>query len=173
MSDRAPAQARAQETFDVVIIGGGVAGLSVALGLPVGLRTAVVTKAALGESNTRYAQGGLAAAVGADDDPELHLRDTLVAGAGLVAEEPARILVRDGPDAVAWLIGLGTEFDQREGASTDAAGAPGSLAERYALGREAAHSRWRVLHAHGDATGAEIERALVEATRARANTTVL
>src|SRR5579859_3441249 len=115
MSDRAPAQARAQETFDVVIIGGGVAGLSVALGLPVGLRTAVVTKAALGESNTRYAQGGLAVAIGADDDPELHLRDTLVAGAGLVDETAARVLVEEGPEAVAWLIGAGAQFDARAG----------------------------------------------------------
>jgi L-aspartate oxidase len=158
---------------DVVIIGGGIAGLTAALSLPAGLRVVLMTKSALGESNTRYAQGGLAAAIGADDDPELHLRDTLVAGAGLVEGNAARILVQDGPDAVGWLIGLGAEFDQRAGWTLAATDAPASLAERYALGREAAHSRWRVLHAHGDATGAEIERALVEAIHARASTTVL
>jgi L-aspartate oxidase len=158
---------------DVAIIGGGIAGLTAALSLPAALRVVLMTKSALGESNTRYAQGGLAAAIGADDDPELHLRDTLVAGAGLVEEGAARILVQDGPAAVAWLIGMGTEFDRRAAPATAAPDAPATLAERYALGREAAHSRWRVLHAHGDATGAEIERALVAAIRARPNTTVL
>jgi L-aspartate oxidase len=157
---------------DVAIIGGGVAGLTTALSLPASLRAVLLTMSALGESNTRYAQGGLAAAIGADDDPELHLRDTLVAGAGLVEEGAARILVEEGAGALAWLIGLGTEFDRRAGQSA-AADTSLALAEQYALGREAAHSRWRVLHAHGDATGAEIERALVEAVRARPNTTVL
>ncbi len=150
---------------DVAIIGGGIAGLSVALSL----------------SNTRYAQGGLAAAVGLDDNPDLHLRDTLVAGAGLVHEETARILVYEGPEAVGWLIHMGTQFDERADAAAPspargAASGPrhvGSLAKRYALGREAAHSRWRVLHARGDATGAEIERALVAAVRRRTRTTVL
>ena len=167
---------------DVAVIGGGVAGLSVALSLPATLRVVLVTKAALGESNTRYAQGGLAAAVGCDDDPALHLRDTLVAGAGLVDEPAARALVEEGPAAVAWLIAAGAEFDARatsegtaEAAATEAeAGdAPAHLAAHYALGHEAAHSRHRVLHAHGDATGAEIERALVAALRARPGTTVL
>jgi L-aspartate oxidase len=160
---------------DVVIVGGGVAGLSVALSLPAGLRVALVTKAALGESNTRYAQGGLAVAVGLDDDPALHLRDTLAAGAGLVHEAAARVLVEEGPEAAAWLIGIGAQFDERSGQTrqTPSIPAPRALAERYALGREAAHSRRRVLHAHGDATGAEIERALVAAIRTRPGTTVL
>ncbi len=144
---------------DVAIIGGGIAGLSVALSLPPGLRVALVTKGALGESNTRYAQGGLAAAVGLDDSPELHLRDTLAAGAGLVDEAAARVLVGEARDAVAWLIAAGTHFDEH--------------AATFDLSQEAAHSRRRVLHAHGDATGAEIERALVEALRARPGTTVL
>jgi L-aspartate oxidase len=158
---------------DIAIVGGGVAGLTTALSLPTALRVILMTKSVLGESNTRYAQGGLAAAIGADDDPALHLRDTLAAGAGLVQEDAARILVEDGPDAVAWLIGLGTQFDRRAGPPVTGDGGPHALADRYALGREAAHSRWRVLHAHGDATGAEIERALVEAIRTRPNTTVL
>ncbi|MGH2515117.1 MAG: L-aspartate oxidase [Ktedonobacterales bacterium] len=161
-------------TCDVAIIGGGIAGLSVALALPPALRVVLVTKGALGESNTRYAQGGLAAAVGLDDTPDLHLRDTLAAGAGLVDEEAARVLVTEARDAVAWLIGLGATFDQRDPASgATAAASPTDLATRYQLGREAAHSRWRVLHAHGDATGAEIERALVAAVRARPGMRIL
>jgi L-aspartate oxidase len=158
-----------QLAVDVVVVGGGVAGLSVLLALPAEVRAALVTKAVLGESNTRYAQGGLAAAVGADDDPELHLRDTLRAGAGLVNEDAARILVYEGPQATADLIRQGAQFDERPGSHEP----DEPLAQRYALGREAAHSRWRVLHARGDATGAEIERALVAAVRARPYTLVL
>ncbi|HEX8032595.1 MAG TPA: FAD-dependent oxidoreductase, partial [Ktedonobacterales bacterium] len=165
---------------DVAIIGGGIAGLSVALTLPPELRVVLLTKGALGESNTRYAQGGLAAAVGLDDDPELHLHDTLAAGAGLVDEAATRVLVNEAREAVAWLIATGTQFDERSPArGKDTAtqqAAPSTfheIATRYDLGREAAHSRRRVLHARGDATGAEIERALVEALRRRAGTRVL
>lgn len=165
---------------DVAIIGGGIAGLSVALTLPPELRVVLLTKGALGESNTRYAQGGLAAAVGLDDDPDLHLRDTLAAGAGLVDEAATRVLVTEAREAVAWLIATGTQFDERaassEGAITAPVALPGTpqdIATRYDLGREAAHSRRRVLHARGDATGAEIERALVEAVRQRPGTRVL
>jgi L-aspartate oxidase len=155
--------------YDVVIIGGGIAGLSVALTLPDGLSVALVTKAALGESNTRYAQGGLAAAVGLDDDPALHLRDTLAAGAGLVDENATRTLVADAREAVAWLIGMGARFDERE----DAPGtALPNVPAHYDLTLEAAHSRRRVLHAR-DATGAEIERALVAAMRCRPGSTIL
>ncbi|MBF6590900.1 MAG: L-aspartate oxidase [Ktedonobacterales bacterium] len=154
---------------DVAILGGGIAGLSLALSLPAGLRVTLVTKAALGESNTRYAQGGLAAAVGADDDAELHLRDTVAAGAGLVDERAARVLVTEAREAVAWLIAAGTHFDERPDASP---ARDDGLAARYDLTREAAHSRRRVLHAR-DATGAEIERALVAAMRARQGAHVL
>jgi L-aspartate oxidase len=154
---------------DVAIIGGGIAGLTVALNLPANLRVVLLTKAALGESNTRYAQGGLAAAIGADDDPDLHLRDTLAAGAGLVDEEAAGVLAHEARDAVAWLIAAGTRFDER---ANTASVAPDDLAHRYDLAREAAHSRRRVLHAR-DATGAEIERALVAAMRARPGALVL
>lgn len=165
---------------DVAIVGGGIAGLSVALTLPPELRVVLLTKGALGESNTRYAQGGLAAAVGLDDDPDLHLRDTLAAGAGLVDEAATRVLVSEAREAVAWLIATGTQFDERASSPGDDTtthdATPGTLhdiATRYDLGREAAHSRRRVLHARGDATGAEIERALVEAVRQRAGTHVL
>jgi len=155
---------------DVAIIGGGIAGLATALSLPTEYAITLITKSTLGESNTRYAQGGLAAAIGSDDSPSLHLADTLTAGAGLVDEEAARTLVTGAPEAVAWLIKQGAQFDRRQAPSDVAAT---SLADQYLLGREAAHSRWRILHAHGDATGAEIERALVEAVRRRANVRVL
>src|ERR1700757_955233 len=100
--------------FDVAIIGGGIAGLSVALRLPEHIRVALFTKGQLGESNTRYAQGGLAVALGADDSPELHFQDTMAAGAGLCDEDAVRILVEQGPDAVHWLIQMGVQFDRAE-----------------------------------------------------------
>ena len=138
--------------YDVIVIGAGVAGLAFTLRLPPGLRVALLTKGVLGESNTRYAQGGLSAAVGNDDSPELHIEDTLAAGAGLCDPDAVRAMVEGAPEAVQWLLQIGTHFD------TDATG-------ELLLGREAAHSRRRVLHAGGDATGWEIERALVARVR--------
>jgi L-aspartate oxidase len=167
MSFTRPERAERQP-YAVAIIGGGVAGLSLALSLPRSSRVALLTKGLLGESNTRYAQGGLAAAVGNDDSPELHFRDTLVAGAGLCDEEAARILVEEAPDAVRWLIDLGTQFDRKPDAEKNES----TGFQAYIMGHEAAHSRRRVLHAQGDATGAEIERALVAAVRARPNITI-
>ncbi|GAC1508229.1 MAG: L-aspartate oxidase [Ktedonobacteraceae bacterium] len=155
------------QPFDVAIIGGGIAGLSVALRLPEHLRIALFTKSQAGESNTRYAQGGLAVALGADDSPELHLQDTLAAGAGLCDEEAVRVLVEQAPAAVRWLIQMGVQFDRVEDGD-DAHATPDGLL----LGREGAHCRWRVLHAGGDATGAEIERALISALRKRPEITV-
>src|SRR5947209_17913840 len=138
------------QAYDVAIIGGGIAGLSVALHLPEHMRVALFTKGQLGESNTRYAQGGLAVALGDDDSPQLHFQDTLAAGAGLCDQEAVRILVEQAPAAVKWLIQIGVQFDRAEPGSESHATSDGFL-----LGREAAHSRWRVLHAGGDATGAE------------------
>lgn len=145
---------------DLVIVGAGIAGLAFALRLPPRLNVIVVTKGALGESNTRYAQGGLAAAVGPDDNPDLHFADTIVAGAGLCDHAAVRTLVDEGAAAVQWLIAHGTVFDE------DGDHVP-------ALGKEAAHSRNRVLHAGGDATGAEIERSLVRQLRNRPSTSVM
>ncbi|OKK02835.1 L-aspartate oxidase [Streptomyces sp. CB03234] len=138
---------------DVVVVGSGVAGLTAALRCTAaGLRTVVVTKARLDDGSTRWAQGGIAAALGEGDTPEQHLDDTLVAGAGLCDEEAVRLLVTEGPDAVRRLIATGARFD------TDEAGT-------IELTREGGHHRRRIAHAGGDATGAEISRALVDAVR--------
>ncbi|WP_328888434.1 L-aspartate oxidase [Streptomyces sp. NBC_00316] len=145
---------------DVVVVGSGVAGLTTALRCAAaGLATVVVTKARLDDGSTRWAQGGIAAALGEGDTPEQHLADTLVAGAGLCDESAVRTLVTEGPDAVRRLIETGAQFD------TTAAG-------DIALTREGGHHRRRIAHAGGDATGAEISRALVEAVRAAALHTV-
>ena len=145
--------------FDVLVLGSGVAGLSAAVRLAgtVGaggplLSLGVLTKGVLSQSTTRWAQGGVAAVLGGDEDStDLHLADTLRAGAGLCDEEAVRVLVDEGPGRVDELIALGVEFDRE---------ATGSLA----LAREGGHSRARVVHAGGAATGAEVERALVDAT---------
>src|SRR6266702_5680896 len=155
------------QPYDVAIIGGGIAGLSVALRLPDSLRIALFTKGQLGESNTRYAQGGLAVALGPDDSPELHFQDTLAAGASHCDPEAVRVLVEQAPAAVRWLMQMGVQFDRAQPGSDAHATADGLL-----LGREAAHSRWRVLHAGGDATGAEIERALLAALQQRSSVTL-
>jgi L-aspartate oxidase len=155
------------KSYDVSIVGGGIAGLSVALRLPENLSVALFTKGQLGESNTRYAQGGLTVALGADDSPELHFQDTITAGAGLCDEAAVRILTQEARAAVSWLISMGVQFDKALPDSREHATEDGLL-----LGREAAHSRWRVLHAGGDATGAEIERALTNAVRKRSSITV-
>jgi L-aspartate oxidase len=146
---------------DVVVVGSGVAGLTAALRCAAaGRRTVVVTKARLDDGSTRWAQGGIAAALGADDTPEQHLTDTLVAGAGLCDEAAVRALVTEGPAAVHRLIGSGARFDT----------APGT--DEIALTREGGHHRRRIAHAGGDATGAEISRALVEAVCTAALRTV-
>ncbi|UED85620.1 L-aspartate oxidase [Streptomyces profundus] len=155
----APAPGWAIEA-DVVVVGSGVAGLTAALRCAAaGLRTVIVTKARLDDGSTRWAQGGIAAALGEGDTPEQHLADTLVAGAGLCDERAVRALVTEGPDAVRRLIALGATFD------TEADGA-------LALTREGGHHRRRIAHAGGDATGAEISRALLAAVRAAGIETV-
>ena len=153
--------------YDVSIVGGGIAGLSVALRLPENRSVALFTKGQLGESNTRYAQGGLTVALGVDDSPELHFQDTITAGAGQCDETAVRILTQEARAAVSWLISMGVQFDRALPESDEHVTEDGLL-----LGREAAHSRWRVLHAGGDATGAEIERALMTAVRNRPSITV-
>ncbi|MDQ1037900.1 L-aspartate oxidase [Streptomyces sp. V3I8] len=145
---------------DVVVVGSGVAGLTAALRCEAaGLRTVVVTKARLDDGSTRWAQGGIAAALGEGDTPGQHLDDTLVAGVGLCDENAVRILVTEGPDAVRRLIETGAHFDESEAGDLE-------------LTREGGHHRRRIAHAGGDATGAEISRALVEAVRARGMRTV-
>ena len=131
---------------DFLVIGSGIAGLRAALSLADAGDVVVLTKADPGESNTGYAQGGIAAAMGPDDSPELHARDTIAAGDGLCVPEAVDLLVREGPRYVRELLDWGAGFDR------DADGRP-------ALGREGAHSVRRVLHAR-DATGREIARLL-------------
>jgi len=138
---------------DVVVVGSGIAGLTTALQARRFGSVLVVTKDILSAGSTQWAQGGIAAALGPGDTPEQHLHDTLVAGAGLCDEEAVRVLVTEGPAAVRELIDLGTQFD------IDAAG-------ELSLTREGGHLRDRIAHAGGDATGAEIQRALVAAVAA-------
>jgi L-aspartate oxidase len=140
------------KSYDVIVVGSGIAGLFTAIKAAETGRVVLVTKSQLEESNTRYAQGGIAAATFVDDDPALHMQDTLTAGAGLCDEEAVRILCTEGPDRINELLRLGVDFDSQDG--------------ELKRGLEAAHSRARVLHAGGDATGAHIERALVRALRA-------
>ena len=134
------------ERFDFIIVGSGIAGLYAALLAREHGSVCVLTKGSIDECNTKYAQGGIAAAVGADDDPELHYADTIAAGAGLVYPEAARILVDAAADRISDLVTFGVPFDSADG--------------EVALGREAAHSRNRILHAGGDSTGAHIELSL-------------
>ncbi len=139
-------------SHDVVVVGAGIAGLAAALGAaprPV----ALLTKTRLGEGGSSpWAQGGMAVAVGADDSPTLHAADTLAVSGGIGDPAVVEVLAREGPGVVGRLLGLGVDFDR------DAEG-------RLALGREAAHSRRRILHAQGDTTGAELVRALSAAVR--------
>jgi L-aspartate oxidase len=146
--------------FDLLVLGSGIAGLSGAVqAARAGRSVLVLTKGELGHSATRYAQGGIAAVLTSDgDSPELHLSDTLAAGAGLCDADAARVLVTEGPERVRELIAMGTVFDKT--GDGHAAG--------LAFAREGGHSVARVVHAGGDATGAEIDRALVAAVRATA-----
>ena len=145
--------------IDFLIVGGGIAGLRAAIGLAPAGRVLILTKAEPAESNTGYAQGGIAAAIGDDDSPALHGADTIRAGDELCDENAVNVLVEQGPAYVRELIDWGTRFD---------VGPDG----RPALGREAAHSVRRVLHA-GDATGREIGRVLWERVRALPSVTTI
>jgi L-aspartate oxidase len=144
---------------EFIVIGGGVAGLRAAVDLASAGRVLLLTKTALTESNSQYAQGGIAAAVGDSDSTEVHSSDTLAAGAGLCDEAAVRVLVDEAPGEIRKLIEWGTEFDRVDG--------------HVALAREGAHSQARVLHAHGDSTGREIIRSLSSRVRALSSVTVL
>ena len=145
---------------DFLVMGAGVAGLRAAVELARHGDVLVVTKESVAESNTHYAQGGIAVAMEGDEDIALHLEDTVNAGDGLVYRPAAEALVSEGPLRVAELIEWGANFDRATG--TDGLRLSGELLRT----REGAHSLARILHASGDATGAEISRALVAFARA-------
>ncbi len=131
---------------DFIVVGAGVAGLRAAIDLAEAGKVLVLAKQELTESNTQYAQGGIAVALSDEDEISLHLQDTINAGDGIVNSDAARVLVEEGPERIQELIDWGTQFDRK--------------GTKLTFTREAAHSRDRVLHAHGDSTGREIGRAL-------------
>src|SRR6476620_2849066 len=147
--------------FDYLVLGSGIAGLIFALKVSGRGRVAIITKKDRAESNTNYAQGGIAAVTSKEDSFEMHVRDTLEAGAGLCKEAVVRIIVEEGPARIAELIELGMKFSERE--------LPRSHGARELdLGKEGGHSKRRILHAK-DVTGREIERALLAAVAAQPN----
>ena len=143
-----------------LVVGSGVAGLHTAWRASSDGEVAVLTKRSLFDSATAYAQGGIAAALGAGDSPELHRKDTLAAGAALCDAEAVEVLVEEGPARVRELHTAGADFDLEPGG-------------KFKLGKEAAHSRRRIVHAHGDQTGAEVARTLIERVRATKKIQVL
>ncbi|MFC7682272.1 L-aspartate oxidase [Paenibacillus sp. GCM10028914] len=143
---------------DVIVIGSGIAGLYTAIEASADHSVLLITKKSLMESNTRYAQGGIAAVTAEDDSPAYHRHDTLLAGAGLCSSTAVDVLVHEGPAGVQDLIRLGTTFDIENG--------------ELALTKEGAHSHRRILHANGDATGYEIVRALSIQVEQHHNVTV-
>ncbi|MED0671575.1 L-aspartate oxidase [Aneurinibacillus aneurinilyticus] len=144
---------------DVLIIGSGIAGLYTALKISENKDVILLSKTALTQSNTRYAQGGIAAVTAESDSPELHRQDTLIAGAGICLNEAVEVLVNEGPSCITDLIHYGTKFDEEDGV--------------FALTKEGAHSQRRILHAQGDATGAEIVRALSKCVLSNEKITIL
>ena len=149
-----------REQTDFIVIGSGIAGLRAALGLSrAGGCVTVLTKDRVSESNTEYAQGGVAVVLSDDDQVDLHLQDTLEAGAGLCDQLAVRTLVEDGPKYIKELIEWGAQFDKEAG--------------ELVFTQEAAHSRRRILHAHGDSTGREIVRSLLACARSSNLITIL
>jgi L-aspartate oxidase len=140
---------------DFLVLGSGIAGVRAAITLAAKGRVLILTKGDIYDSNTQYAQGGIAVALAEDDEVCLHLHDTLVAGDGLCREEAVRVLVEEGPRLIQELIEWGMHFDRN--------------GTKLAFTREGAHSRSRVLHAHGDSTGSEILRALMARAKSLAN----
>jgi len=147
--------------FDLVVIGSGLAGLSVALDAAERRRVAVICKGEVADGASDHAQGGIAAVFGAEDDFDRHVTDTLAAGAGLCDAEATRVIIEDGPTSIAWLANRGVCF------SHDDDGAPG-----YHLTREGGHSRRRIVHA-ADATGHEVHRVLAQRSCEHPNITLL
>jgi len=145
------------KTFDVLIIGSGAAGLSLALRLPDSLRVGVIAKGSLTEGNTYYAQGGISAVLDKTDSTDSHIADTLNAGAGLCDESTVKLVVENGPKSIQWLLQEGVSFTPNK---------PGGSG--YHLTREGGHSHRRVIHA-ADATGKEVESTLQEQAQARNN----
>ncbi|HHV63723.1 MAG TPA: L-aspartate oxidase [Peptococcaceae bacterium] len=136
-----------RKTTEMLVLGSGIAGLFTAIKLSADFKVTVLTKSNIRESNTEHAQGGIAVALNEDDSPEFHFGDTIKAGAGLCNIEAVKILAENGPECVREIIAMGAQFDK--------------LNDRLKFTREAAHSKSRVLHAKGDATGEEIEKVLV------------
>lgn len=149
-----------QQNYDFLVIGSGIAGLSFALKAARSGSVAIITKKKSAESNTNYAQGGIAAVTSAEDSFASHIHDTLNAGAGLCKEDVVRTIVSEGPAIVRDLAEIGVRFSERENARGE-----------YDLGKEGGHTKRRVLHA-GDITGREIERALLAAVAVEKNITV-
>jgi L-aspartate oxidase len=142
--------------FDVLILGSGAAGLTLALRLPASLSVAVICKDDMAENSTRYAQGGIAAVLDANDNFASHVKDTLVAGNGLNDEKAVQFAVENGPEAINWLIALGIEFTTND----NGAG--------FHLTREGGHTNRRIIHA-SDCTGKELENTLVRSVKTRKN----
>lgn len=147
--------------FDYLVLGSGIAGLFFALKVASKGRVAIITKKNRAESNTNYAQGGIAAVTSKEDSVEMHVRDTLEAGAGLCRESVVRTIVEEGPDAIHELIELGMRFSERELPNSNGA-------RELDLGREGGHSKRRILHAK-DVTGREVEKALLNAISSERN----
>ena len=140
---------------DILIIGGGLAGLRAANAVASHQSVLIVTKDRLAESNSSYAQGGIAGVLDPEDCFESHVEDTLGAGGNLCDPEIVDMVIREGPRRIEELVTWGTQFDQLEGT--------------LSLGREGGHSRERIVHARGDATGQEVMRAIIDRTRDQAN----
>ncbi len=146
-----------EKEYDLIIVGSGIAGLISAYYAPENLKIALFSKDRLEESNTYYAQGGIAVALNPEDSPELHYKDTLNAGADFNEEKIVKIVVQEGIERVKDLIKLGVNFDKIDG---------------LAFTKEAAHSKRRIIHAQGDATGYEIARTLIKTVKERKNTDI-
>jgi len=158
--------------YDVLIIGSGAAGLSLALNLATELNIAVLSKNTLTESNTYYAQGGISAVLDSTDTPEYHIQDTLNAGAGLCNEQTVRFTVKQGRQAIEWLLDNGVPFTYQHPQNATVITPSESAIQQLHLTREGGHSHRRIAHAN-DATGKAIETTLVAQARSRKNITLL